>query len=76
LNRFYDPESQGKFPGQQMEIPLKPHQIFPHALFYSSLLGVTLATEAGRHYYLKAWQFGFVTWLCTPILYKLSSFFD
>jgi len=72
LDHFYNLQSGGTFPGEQREVPLKQHQVYPYAFFYSALLGVTLATETGRYYYAKAWQFGAITWILTPLLYRIS----
>ncbi|XP_057314491.1 1-acyl-sn-glycerol-3-phosphate acyltransferase epsilon-like [Hydractinia symbiolongicarpus] len=73
LDYFYDPASNGRFPGQAYSIPLKSSQTVPYALFYTSLIAATLATERGRRIYAKTWLYGLGSILFMPLLYRLVS---
>ena len=66
LAQFYDPNSNGLFPGSSYHIPLKDRQVLPYVTFYTLLLVATLATEKGRKLYLKVSALGFASIFVTP----------
>ena len=73
LSHFYDPSSNGTFPGESYHIPLQNHQTLPFVTFYTGLLFLTLSTKIGRELYMKLCIFGFGSILFMPILYKFQS---
>jgi len=71
LKYFYDEATNGSFPGQSYQIPLKNNQVLPSVLFYTAVMVATLATERGRDIYLKTSLFGLTVLLTTPVLYRV-----
>lgn len=69
LAQFYDPNSNGSFPGPSYHIPLRNYQVLPYVTFYTLLLVATLATEKGRKLYLKVSALGFASIFVTPFFY-------
>jgi len=74
LSHFYDPLSNGTFPGPLHDIPLKSRQTLPYVSFYTGLLFLTLATESGRKLYAKLWMFGVGSSLVVLVLQKMKSY--
>lgn len=72
MAHFYDDdeEKRGRFPGKRHEIVLRTRRTFPHFIFWSGVLAVTLATPKGRAVYTRLWSvMGFSSVLYMALFY-------
>jgi len=68
LSHFYDKKTNGTFPEESYEIPLKYNQTLPFVCFNITMLTAAWGTERGRDIYIKSCLFCFALTLATPIL--------
>lgn len=74
MAHFYDPSSNGTFPGEQYEMPLRLHQTLPFVSFYTALLFLSLSTSLGRDIYKKLCILGYGSIFIMPLLYKIQEY--
>jgi len=74
LSHFYDEKTNGTFPGESYEIPLKYNQTLPFVCFNIALLTATWGTERGRDIYIKSCLLCLAVTLATPILKPLLKY--